>query len=221
MGFSASKRELPPGSPEFGSRSLAGAGRFHLEIEPALREQDPKTRGYTVSWALHIRSEHPFAEGKNDHGLGRARRGGLEQVHAQGKPSAEGNIPKRLQAIVGRSVRRASAPALSRASPGTCLGRRFDPIRRSWCHIRHRASRTAFVRSGDATLRLLPPDVMPMRRPVSAAGLLGFERQPSLGDFRLIAPRCKRRLPKKSALPIKRVRESTLSIPEEFFQHSR
>ena len=42
-----------------------------------------KTRGYIVSRKLRIRSEHVFAEGKNEHGLRRARRRGQRRRHLQ------------------------------------------------------------------------------------------------------------------------------------------
>lgn len=41
------------------------------------------TTGYHVSRKLRIRNEHLFAEGKNEHGLDRARRRGLERVQVQ------------------------------------------------------------------------------------------------------------------------------------------
>lgn len=42
-----------------------------------------RTTGYQVSRKLRIRNEHLFAEGKNEHGLDRARRRGLERVQVQ------------------------------------------------------------------------------------------------------------------------------------------
>jgi len=39
-----------------------------------------RTHGYTVSRKLRVRSEHLFAEAKNEHGLGRARHRSLERV---------------------------------------------------------------------------------------------------------------------------------------------
>ena len=42
-----------------------------------------QTQGYHISRKLRIRSEHLFAEGKNQHGLARARRRGLARVQTQ------------------------------------------------------------------------------------------------------------------------------------------
>jgi IS5 family transposase len=70
-----------------------------------------KTPGYTVSRKLRIRSEHVFAEGKTCHGLGRARRRGLERVQDQATLTAVVQNLKRLVAFVGRTKRGAAAAA--------------------------------------------------------------------------------------------------------------
>jgi len=64
-----------------------------------------KTRGYQVSRKLRLRSEHIFAEGKNEHGLRRARRRGLHRVQDQSTCSAIVQNLKRLVAFKGRRVR--------------------------------------------------------------------------------------------------------------------
>jgi len=67
------------------------------------------TRGYAVSRKLRIRSEHIFAEGKNQHGLGRARRRGQQRVDDQAKLVAIVQNLKRLVAFVGRRGKGAAA----------------------------------------------------------------------------------------------------------------
>jgi IS5 family transposase len=61
-----------------------------------------QTQGYTISRKLRIRSEHLFAEGKNQHGLGRARRRGLDRVHSQLLLTAIVQNLKRLVNFTGR-----------------------------------------------------------------------------------------------------------------------
>jgi transposase len=60
------------------------------------------TTGYQVSRKLRIRNEHLFAEGKNEHGLDRARRRGLERVQVQMGLIAVIQNLKRLAAHVSR-----------------------------------------------------------------------------------------------------------------------
>lgn len=74
-----------------------------------------ETRGYVVSRKLRIRSEHIFAEAKNEHGLRRARRRGHKRVNNQAILSAVVQNLKRLAAFSGRqggipSVAVVSAP---------------------------------------------------------------------------------------------------------------
>jgi len=68
-----------------------------------------RTRGYAVSRKLRIRSEHVFAEGKNEHGLRRARRRGRERVEEQATLAAVVQNLKRLVAFRGRTDRGAAA----------------------------------------------------------------------------------------------------------------
>lgn len=73
-----------------------------------------KTRGYTISRKLRTRSEHIFAEGKNQHGLARARRRGRERVQDQAILAAVVQNLKRLVAFRGRrggSTAAAASPA--------------------------------------------------------------------------------------------------------------
>lgn len=70
------------------------------------------TRGYQVSRKLRVRSEHLFAEGKNEHGLDRARRRGLKRVQSQMTLVALVQNLKRLAAYVGRGPRAAAGAAL-------------------------------------------------------------------------------------------------------------
>lgn len=69
------------------------------------------TRGYHVSRKLRIRSEHVFAEGKNEHGLARARRRGLRCVHDQALLTAIVQNLKRLGTFSSRKRRGALAIA--------------------------------------------------------------------------------------------------------------
>ncbi|MCJ7626866.1 MAG: transposase, partial [Longimicrobiales bacterium] len=62
-------------------RARAQKGK-EVEARNRVRESY-RTRGYQVSRKLRIRSEHTFAEGKTLHGLGRARRRGVERVQDQ------------------------------------------------------------------------------------------------------------------------------------------
>lgn len=71
-----------------------------------------ETRGYQVSRKLRVRSEHLFAEGKNEHGLDRARRRGLDRVQVQMTLVALVQNLKRLAAHVGRGPRAAAGAAL-------------------------------------------------------------------------------------------------------------
>lgn len=73
-----------------------------------------KTRGYKVSRKLRIRSEHVFAEGKEHHGLSRARRRGLEKLQVQLELSATVQNLRRLVAFLGRRRRGAAVAALLR-----------------------------------------------------------------------------------------------------------
>lgn len=71
-----------------------------------------ETRGYQVSRKLRVRSEHLFAEGKNEHGLSRARRRGLARVHSQMTLVAVVQNLKRLAAYVGRGRGGAASAAM-------------------------------------------------------------------------------------------------------------
>lgn len=71
------------------------------------------TRGYQVSRKLRVRSEHLFAEGKNEHGLDRARWRGLKRVQSQMTLIALVQNLKRLAAHVGRGPRAAAGAALT------------------------------------------------------------------------------------------------------------
>jgi len=87
------------------------------EVEARNRVREiHQSRGYHVSRKLRIRSEHLFAEGKNEHGLGRARRRGRAQVDQQAMLCAVVQNLKRLVTFRGRTDRgaaQASSAALS------------------------------------------------------------------------------------------------------------
>jgi transposase len=77
------------------------------------------TRGYTISRKLRTRSEHIFAEGKNQHGLDRARRRGRARVEDQVTLAAVVQNLKRLVTFRGRRGGSAAAAAATASSgPG-------------------------------------------------------------------------------------------------------
>lgn len=78
-----------------------------------------RTQGYQVSRKLRIRSEHVFAEGKNRHGLGRARRRGLDRVHHQTMLTAIVQNLKRLASFVGHD--RSAAQTMTAQTPSTAV----------------------------------------------------------------------------------------------------
>jgi IS5 family transposase len=105
------------------------------EVEARNRvRQLHRTRGYTVSRKLRIRSEHLFAEAKNEHGLGRARRRGRQRVEEQAKWSAVVQNLKRLATFCGRTGRGAAQAAA--CSLGPVATRRIPHLGRSLAHIR-------------------------------------------------------------------------------------
>ena len=71
-----------------------------------------RSRGYTVSRKLRIRSEHVFAEAKTRHGMDRARSRGCERVQVQAELVGIVQNLKRLVAFRGRK-RHGSLRALS------------------------------------------------------------------------------------------------------------
>jgi IS5 family transposase len=78
-----------------------------------VREQY-STRGYQVSRKLRVRNEHLFAEGKNEHGLERARRRGLSRVQSQMTLVAVVQNLKRLVTYVHRRRGAAASAAMAR-----------------------------------------------------------------------------------------------------------
>jgi hypothetical protein len=68
-----------------------------------------KKHGYIISRKLRIRSEHIFAEAKNEHGLGRARYRGLERMDRQSLLIATVQNLKRLAETLRRQANAASA----------------------------------------------------------------------------------------------------------------
>ncbi len=110
------------------------------EAEARNRVRDiQQTQGYQVSRKLRIRSEHLFAEGKNQHGLARARRRGVARVQVQFTLSAVVQNLKRLATFSGRKSRGAVA-ADARSITFPCLGAPLAHIRvfftHSWATIR-------------------------------------------------------------------------------------
>jgi len=116
------------------------------------------TRGYHISRKLRIRNEHVFAEGKNEHGLARARRRGLRRVEDQTTLTAVVQNLKRLATFV-RHHRRAGQAMAAQPSvlavssvaqiPETSTFTLPRPLYRLIAALSHhlvdRSSRTAFV----------------------------------------------------------------------------
>ncbi|MEX2531010.1 MAG: transposase [Gemmatimonadota bacterium] len=121
-----------------------------------------RTRGYTVSRKLRDRSQHVFAEAKNEHGLRRARRRGRERADEQATLSAVVQNLKRLVAFRGRTDGGAAA-----ASSGARSLTGFRPpmahSRRFLGHIRTTVAYFAFRIRGlrYPQLRILQPVATP------------------------------------------------------------
>ncbi len=108
------------------------------EVQARNRVRDiQQTRGYQISRKLRIRSEHLFAEGKNQHGLARARRRGLARVQSQVILTAIVQNLKRLVAFSGRTGQGAAA-----ARSCTCFGLPMAHVR-----FRSAATQSAYARS--------------------------------------------------------------------------
>lgn len=90
------------------------------------------TRGYQVSRKLRTRSELGFAEGKNEHGLGRTRVRGLGRVDVHLQLKAVVQNLKRLAGHVRRERRGAQGAALPHPEfavrPVQLLGQLFAPV---------------------------------------------------------------------------------------------
>jgi transposase len=121
-----------------------------------------RTRGYTVSRKLRLRSEHVFAEGKNEHGLRRARRRGRERVEDQATLAAVVQNLKRLVAFRGRTGRGAAA-VRSGAVSLTDLWPPIAHLRLFLGHIRTMVAHFAFLihRLRYPGFRLLQPVATP------------------------------------------------------------
>jgi IS5 family transposase len=90
------------------------------------------TPGYQVSRKLRIRSEHLFAEAKNEHGLGQARSRGLLRVQVQMSLVGVVQNLKRLVNHVSRKQRGPAGAALRPPRAAHCLD--FRP---SWISLAH------------------------------------------------------------------------------------
>ena len=117
------------------------------EVQARNRVRDiHQTQGYQISRKLRIRSEHLFAEGKNQHGLARARRRGLARVHSQVLLSAIVQNLKRLVAFTGRT---GSGAAAARSCP--CFGSPMAHLQvfltRSWAKLRSATTKSALAQS--------------------------------------------------------------------------
>ena len=125
------------------------------------------TQGYTISRKLRIRSEHIFAEGKNQHGLARARRRGLDRVQGQVILSAIVQNLKRLVTFTGRKGLGAAA-----ACSCTLLGHQMAHIRAflalSWAKFRSAAPDRVFAESLRVTRCPLFARPASLTRPLSS-----------------------------------------------------
>jgi len=121
-----------------------------------------RTRGYTVSRKLRLRNDHVFAEGKNEHGLKRARRRGRERVEDQATLAAVVQNLKRLVAFRGRTGRGAAA-VRSGAVSLTGLWPPIAHLRLFLGHIRTMVAHFAFQihRRGYLEFGILPPVATP------------------------------------------------------------
>jgi hypothetical protein len=102
-----------------------------------------KTHGYTVSRKLRIRSEHIFAEAKNEHGLGRARHRGLEKVDRHSVLVAAVQNLKRLSGWLWRKAQSGAGDLR--------FGRAFLRVMRSLTALRD-GSRPHIRRRGSLTI---------------------------------------------------------------------
>jgi transposase len=98
----------------------------HVEARNRVREL-MRTRGYQISRKLRIRSEHVFAEAKGRHGLGRARRRGLERLQDQATLTAVVQNLKRLMAFRSRRRGAAAAQAVVRPLPAHLFSAHIGP----------------------------------------------------------------------------------------------
>lgn len=111
-----------------------------------------QTRGYQISRKLRIRSEHLFAEGKNRHGLARARRRGLARVQTQLTLTA---IVQNLKRLVTYRGRRGSAAAAAASCPlfPRCKARMHRLLGFAAATIRSAALIVLIPRAARVTLR--------------------------------------------------------------------
>ena len=126
-----------------------------------------ETRGYQVSRKLRIRSEHIFSEGKNRHGLRRARRRGRHRVQDQSTLSAIVQNLKRLIAFKGYGSGGAAAGGLQQPAC-TSVQHPFDHIRALLAHCCHQLAPLADMLV--ATGFLCPPLGTQFRVPARLAG---------------------------------------------------
>jgi transposase len=136
------------------------------EVEARNRVREiHQTRGYHVSRKLRIRSEHLFAEGKNEHGLRRARRRGRERVDQQATLCAVVQNLKRLVTFRGQTD-----PGAAVASSATLSRAGFRPpiahLRLFLTHVR------TMVTSFASRPRSLPFPEMGTLRPMATASWL-------------------------------------------------
>ena len=142
------------------------------EAEARNRVRDiHQTQGYQVSRKLRIRSEHLFAEGKNQHGLARARRRGLARLQSRLTLSAVVQNLKRLATFNGR---KGGGVAAAAAHPSICphFGLPTAHIRLfftdSWVKIRSAVTNGNFAPFWQPIPHQLLPRPTPSNHPLSS-----------------------------------------------------
>jgi transposase len=118
--------------------------KIRLSLASQLVRSLYTTAGFQVSRKLRIRSEHLFAEAKNQHGLGRARSRGVRRIQIQMEMTGVVQNLKRLAKYVHRKPRQRTRAALRELSAPFVTFCRLYGAR--WAHLgsfwrRHRDNR--------------------------------------------------------------------------------
>jgi transposase len=120
-------------------RALKRKEKIRLSIACQLVRSLYTTAGYQVSRKLRIRSEHLFAEAKNEHGLGRARSRGVKRIQIQMQMTGAVQNLKRLANYVHRKPRQRAEAALREITGAlkglsALFGAVYGPYDALWSH---------------------------------------------------------------------------------------
>jgi hypothetical protein len=120
-------------------RALKRKEKIRLSIACQLVRSLYTTAGYQVSRKLRIRSEHLFAEAKNEHGLGRARSRGVKRIQIQMEMTGAVQNLKRLANYVHRKPRQRAEAALREITGAlkglsALFGAVYGPYDALWSH---------------------------------------------------------------------------------------